>query len=514
MDSLNTEDRVSWRTIRKELEEIGISVAAFEANWDFIMSWLSHAIKTGAFQEQNASGSESQSLPQSPSTSSGSISEMTSNTPAIYASSDVYHSTEHHSHSSSSDRPIPSNPNTTTLADVRIFWPVVAGESSTELKVPSPTLSITAEPCITCEKCGKSNIAYELHMHCEQCKDGNYDVCLQCWRRGGGCLNWYGFGNNAIAFYHRIIGLGVGKPSEWVFPHFLTGRRYHRVKVRQPPTGPKDEDFSTQISGLNVELQSGFFCSNCSAFAHDDFWVCDICNDGEWGYCYFCVRGGRCCTHPLLHVGSHPSTSVQSIESIGFLPSVKTPQFSSLICSIYCSICGLPVPLPGKHFHCTRCDDGDYDVCVDCYLKLVEDGQISEADGPRGWRRCLKGHSMIIFWFGIAVRGQLFMVVRDIVRDNDLVLGPSRARGETTEGGSLRFLALWSYWPKEGDDDELAFPKGAEIQECEKTNGDWFWGIYCGRKGLFPSNHCRAIVERVDEACERADGYGLERPES
>lgn len=53
VDSLSADDRAVWRTIRKELEEIGISVAAFDANRNFILDWFVHAVETGAFEEQN-----------------------------------------------------------------------------------------------------------------------------------------------------------------------------------------------------------------------------------------------------------------------------------------------------------------------------------------------------------------------------------------------------------------------------------------------------------------------------
>ena len=52
VDSLSADDRAVWRTIRKELEEIGISVAAFDANRDFIFDWFVRAVETGAFEEQ------------------------------------------------------------------------------------------------------------------------------------------------------------------------------------------------------------------------------------------------------------------------------------------------------------------------------------------------------------------------------------------------------------------------------------------------------------------------------
>lgn len=60
-------------------------------------------------------------------------------------------------------------------------------------------------------------------------------------------------------------------------------------------------------------------------------------------------------------------------------------------------------------------------------------------------------------------------------------------------GVGMHILASWPWWPQDGAADELAFPKGAEIRECEDVNGDWFWGIYCARKGFFPSNYGKVI---------------------
>lgn len=60
-------------------------------------------------------------------------------------------------------------------------------------------------------------------------------------------------------------------------------------------------------------------------------------------------------------------------------------------------------------------------------------------------------------------------------------------------GIGMHFQALWASWPAEGVTDELAFPRGAEMRECEDINGDWFWGIYCGRKGLFPGVYGKVV---------------------
>ena len=416
VDSQSTEDRLTWRAIRKDLEDIGISVAAFEANRDFILGWLSHASETGAFEERNSPDSENESIPEAPSDSNGSITEGDSDAPSINASTEVYRDTDYQNSIPSSDQALLFGFGSEFLPSFTQSLPVIESGPSSQLKVPSPTLPTSMQHSISCERCGKFNIAYELHMNCEKCNDGDYNLCLHCWRHGRGCLNWYGFGQSAMTFWNHTVSSKTIDSSKCAIPHILIGRRYRRVAIRAPPAGAGDgEALIETLSNSNLDFQSGFFCSNYSTFAHDDYWVCDICNDGEWGYCVVCVRRGRCCTHPLLHVGAHPSTNSQPSSSVNPRPSDTIPPFSPLACSINCSICDLPIPPSGNHFHCPRCDDGDYDVCIDCYLRLVNNGQITEENGPRGWRRCLKGHRMIIFGFGFSARGQRFVVIKDLV---------------------------------------------------------------------------------------------------
>jgi hypothetical protein len=52
VDSLCAGNKQIWRAIRKELEEIGVTVAAFNNNKDFIITWFSNAVASGAFEEQ------------------------------------------------------------------------------------------------------------------------------------------------------------------------------------------------------------------------------------------------------------------------------------------------------------------------------------------------------------------------------------------------------------------------------------------------------------------------------
>jgi hypothetical protein len=51
VDSLSSDQRRGWYTIRKELEDIGITVDAFNKNKQFIFEWLENALHNGTFEE-------------------------------------------------------------------------------------------------------------------------------------------------------------------------------------------------------------------------------------------------------------------------------------------------------------------------------------------------------------------------------------------------------------------------------------------------------------------------------
>jgi len=91
-----------------------------------------------------------------------------------------------------------------------------------------------------------------------------------------------------------------------------------------------------------------------------------------------------------------------------------------------------------------------------------------------------------------------------LVTDMVIETAPVSAESEGAEfcrtfppdgGHGDRFLARWSWWPKEGQegDGELLFPRGAEVREVVDVNGDWFWGVYAGVGGLVPSPYVRLV---------------------
>ena len=415
-------------------------------------------------------------------------------------------------------------------------------------EVPNTHTIVYSEPSYSCERCGKVDIQYERHENCSICKSGNYNICHRCYITGQGCLNWYGFGNSAWSkFQQRAL-------SHQELPHTLIGRKFLRPKAEslQPSNGASGVTKSTEDP--SKRLQSGVFCSICSSYANDCFWRCEDCNEGEWGFCNNCVNQGRCCTHPLLpiaHVSAakarNPFTS--TLREASFAPitspgmvqtyppsNLTTPgQYRPLTFSTNCDICHYPVQPSQSRYHCYTCSSGDYDICTDCYSKLVETGRIRRDNGDKGWRRCLRGHRMIVFYFKDSPLGQRRVIVKDLVGghflkddgEGQVVAGreenwrwtesgerktktvsrqhwhnsggnvqpgtPSQQRFPPDGGVGLIARAAYAWIPAEGVTDELSFPRGAEIREAMEILDEWYVGCYAGAKGLFPSNHVRVL---------------------
>ncbi|KAF2277049.1 uncharacterized protein EI97DRAFT_417035 [Westerdykella ornata] len=417
------------------------------------------------------------------------------------------------------------------------------------------------EPVISCNRCGKEHIEHQLHYNCSRCDKGAYNLCLSCYRAGKGCKHWYGFGWAAWPRYERQAPPG-GYPPGHEHPHILVGRRYLRPISPLSESTPSPHVLMSQ-EDPNNRLEEGVFCEACSAFANGCYWKCDICNEGAWGFCNSCVNQGRHCTHPLLPMAHQPQPPLHRLPSDSTAPTTTPPTtapprspglappsqgtssstattpppsptpasaslvlgpglislarstFKPLTFTTLCNKCNYPIPPSHTRYHCLRCNNGDYDICAPCYHKLVVSGRTTKEDGMAGWRRCPRGHRMVVVGFEDRDGGQRRVVVRELVggwalRDEAESDGsihryrtphassssssPSTTLRFPPDGGiGLRVLALWSYFPAEGVDDELGFPRHAEIREVEDINGDWYWGVYAGAKGLFPGNYGRIV---------------------
>ncbi|KAJ5759184.1 hypothetical protein N7520_006340 [Penicillium odoratum] len=431
---------------------------------------------------------------------------------------------------------------------------------------PSSNLQY-AEPSISCDRCGKTNIQYDLHKRCLKCNDGNYHLCLQCYRLGRGCLQWCGFASTAQSTFERMLASSNGQPvTEREGGHILSSFKYQRpVDTAQITTNGE-----MQMTNDNPahRLEVGLFCDICRSSANECYWKCSRCNDGDWGFCNRCVNQGRCCTHPLLPVRYLSGTSAPNSSApvaVHNAPVETLGSYKILSFSTNCDICTYPIPASVTRFHCLQCNSGDYDVCTNCYYKLVATSKISKENGYSGWRRCLAGHRMINVGFEDHQDGQRRVVVKALVgghalKDEHVNQSPtsptatapiaspelgigdwswkegqdrrkkaSRARNSLTfpirshssdadsvsqngntptsqhasalrrfppDGGvGLIVFALWSYYPEEGVQDELVFPRGADITEVENINDDWFWGCYAGRTGLFPGSRVTPVGE-------------------
>ncbi|KAL0473840.1 hypothetical protein QR685DRAFT_187024 [Neurospora intermedia] len=371
--------------------------------------------------------------------------------------------------------------------------PVSTHLGSTPPAQPPPSMPRYPEPVINCNGCGMEHIEYKLHFNCSICHNGDWNICLDCWRKRKGCLHWFGFG---YAVWHRWNKIKASHPN-LPPPHRLIAVRY------MPP--PKPSDTSPRARSLANpldRLQSGTFCCRCSAFANECYWRCEFCNEGEWGFCNNCVNQEKACSHPLQALtyippslsgspsGTPPADSAESTSPLAnpttatststthsrsssisrpsFLslpPPFSRPNLSGPATGAYrpltfsppCELCSVPIPPHEPRFHCPSCPSkytlqpraGEYNLCQGCYDSLVP-GSVAEENGPRGWRRCPPaGHRMTIVSF---ITDDRTGVERRKVLNG--IVGGHRLKIESFLLGGVRGMQIWS-WQHDADSPSL-----------------------------------------------------------
>ncbi|KAK7733941.1 hypothetical protein SLS53_008093 [Cytospora paraplurivora] len=331
------------------------------------------------------------------------------------------------------------------------------------------------EPAIDCNSCGKEHIEYELHYHCEDCDDGSWNICLKCYRLGKGCHHWFGFGYGGHSRWERLRKSDPSLPE----PHKLLASRYLPATAMVASAAEDRKAWST--ADPYERLQSGTFCAACLAWSNECYWRCDVCNEGDWGFCNDCVNQGRCCTHALLPLahrfalqqqqqqqqqppggggggGKPPSASPPPSPRSASRPSSATMMvglnavsigpFKVLTFVTTCDLCRMPIAPTQSRLHCFACVSsivpgsrpGDYDICEQCYGGLVHRGAVSAENGPEGWRRCPQGHRMVVVGFQDSKDGQRRYTARDLVGGRRLQVEPLAVPGEGGGVGLQRFV--------------------------------------------------------------------------
>ena len=303
-------------------------------------------------------------------------------------------------------------------------------DSATAAIAPSSVSNNYEEPSVTCFRCNKADIQYEISRHCRVCR---VELCMKCYREAKGCKHWYGFGHAADISFEN----SKNTTEDTERPHVLIGRQYKkpaastvtatRSSSRQQKPLPK-----TTTSNPDDRLQEGHFCCRCDTFANSQFWLCDTCNEGEWGFCKQCVQTHRCCTHPLLpvayvphtqsllhplqslHLNHAPTASLHPASATNSRPTTPNSTTSNhhsrrnsgydyLSINVNCDMCHQIIFPSSPRYHCPF-HQTDYDICTSCYSSFVQHSRMrrdgySSADVVAGWRKCPQGHRMIILAF-------------------------------------------------------------------------------------------------------------------
>jgi hypothetical protein len=414
------------------------------------------------------------------------------------------------------------------------------------------------EPSLTCAQCGKLHIEYELHYDCLICHGGEYSICLSCYRSGRGCLHWFGFGQAAWTKWEWQSQSSPGlekphmlHPSRYIAPRIPEGGADGR---RTLTTEDPQKRFQSGVFCSNCLAWANECYWQCTSCNENDWGFCNSCvNQGK-----SCTHPLLPMTYIRPETSNPPVSPTQGHQMPPSARILTGPgitslgNFKFLTFSTTCDICHHIIQPSTTRYHCFYCiskdprnqGPGDYDICTTCYPKLVASRRISTENGPNGWRRCLQGHRMIVCGFDESRSGQRRIIVQDLVGGLDLRQEPSSVqdhtggelrqwswgdgahvqldgihkklvttdvmksspvpspdsvyeRGFPPDGGvGMKALATWSWYPQEGAEDELMFPKGAELRECKDVNEDWFHGTYMGKSGLFPSPYVK-ILDRV-----------------
>jgi len=83
----------------------------------------------------------------------------------------------------------------------------------------------------------------------------------------------------------------------------------------------------------------------------------------------------------LAAVSDQRQSSIRDSATLG--PCTRS------IFSVYCNNCSEPIP--GEHFHCSTCDDGDFDLCTTC----VKDGVLCGGEDHWMIKRVVQNGSVI-----------------------------------------------------------------------------------------------------------------------
>jgi len=406
-------------------------------------------------------------------------------------------------------------------------------------------------PSFSCAHCKLSNIQTSMHYNCSICDEGTFNICKDCYRAGKGChQQWFGFGYLGMINHEKACStqpLHILSARRWMTLSACTpetslatltptlhqglfcdgcfssandcywhceicndgawGYCQSCVRTGKMCTHPLEAvaQVRSETEVLNVKnlphvpdsTSYGRVILPCDCdICHQAISLCDpryhcyTCSSGDYDMCMSCYNslvsvgkikaengptGWRKCplAHRMVIVGLQEQTSPSELH----IPAIS----KRVVLQDLVGGCALKEDSTDQHDQSSSSFDlYQPDISPDTRLRWR-------------WRENEKSDEVRSTPF--VHHSPLLSPTMSSVKYSPLSYSvlSSNTTFPPSGGTGLILQAQWSWFPVNNVKDELSFPKGAEIREAEDINGDWFWGVYAGQKGLFPGKYARVI---------------------
>lgn len=343
-----------------------------------------------------------------------------------------------------------------------------ARERDSDRQVPGDG-EMTLQTGVFCDICHTN--ANDCYWHCSHCNEGEWGFCHRCVNSAHHCT-------------HPLLPLSLHPP-----PAPMTDSL--QLPHQQQPEGPTSPTPQNELTTLSLPTT----CNACTSLippTHTRL-HCPTCSDGDYDICLPCYRTwsqtGRIAPHDGLHgwrrcLAGHRMLLVDFEIKEGGLAWRRVVEgvVGGWSLNDFASASVAAAASATRNQGHGR--EGE------------SEQQTTSRKTGWSWRATPTGPVQ----FKFDHRRQFSLDPNQSHHSNQesnatttLAHDKAAKANRATSSNDGKALALWSWIPAEGVTDELAFPRGAVLEEVVDVNGDFGWGVYARGAGLFPCAYVRPL---------------------